>query len=182
MAKIGYARVSTTEQNLEIQQSALVKAGCEEIYYEKLSGLDDKRPELQKCLDYLRKGDVLVITKLDRLARSVLHLCEIQKQLEKNHIDFIVLDQNIDTSTPTGKLMFNVLASVAEFETAIRAERCALGVAKARLAGKYEKQKAITDEQLLTMRAERESGVLVKDLMVKYNISKATFYRHLNAK
>ena len=128
---VGYARASSTGHNLVVQLEKLKQYGCKQIFREKMSGTTDKRPELQECLRYLRGGDTLVITKLDRLARSTLHLTQIADDLEKKRIHLVVTDQAIDTTTPTGKLFFNMLPSMAEFETAIRAERQAEGIAKA---------------------------------------------------
>ena len=128
MAKIGYARVSSTGQSLEIQLSKLTAYGCTEpdgqIFQEKKSGTNtNNRPQLQECLRHVRKGDTLVITKLDRLARSTLDLTQIAEDLKTRGVELVVIDQNIDTSTPTGKLLFNMLASIAEFENDIRRER-----------------------------------------------------------
>ena len=107
MAIVGYARVSTQEQSLDIQLDKLTKYGCDKIFQEKISGVDQNRPELIKCRSYLRDGDTFVITKIDRLARSTADLGNIVEELKNNNIDFVVLDQNIDTSNPTGKLTFH---------------------------------------------------------------------------
>ena len=128
---VGYARVSSSGQSLDVQIDKLTQFGCQKIYKEKLTGMDQNRPALLQCLDYVREGDTLVITKLDRMARSALHLGQIAEKLETKKVNFIVLDQNIDTSTPHGKLMFNMLASFAEFENGIRKERQAEGIKKA---------------------------------------------------
>ncbi|MCF6766769.1 recombinase family protein [Thiotrichales bacterium 19S11-10] len=97
---VGYARVSSSGQNLDVQLEKLKKYGCDEIYQEKISGVNQNRPELIKCLDYVRKGDTLVITKLDRMARSALHLGQIVEKLKKKNVNFVVIDQHIDTSSP----------------------------------------------------------------------------------
>lgn len=122
MSRIGYARVSSTGQSLEVQQAKLNKAQCDRIYQEKRSGRTAERPEFQACMNYLREGDTLVITRLDRLARSVVHLAQLAERFQEEGIDLIVLDQNIDTGTSTGRLMFNMLASIAEFENDLRTE------------------------------------------------------------
>ena len=127
MAIVGYARVSTQEQSLDIQLDKLTKYGCDKIFQEKISGVDQNRPELIKCRSYLRDGDTFVITKIDRLARSTIDLGNIVEELKNNNIDFVVLDQNIDTSNPTGKLTFQIIGAVAEFENEIRKERQARG-------------------------------------------------------
>lgn len=180
MSNIGYARVSSTGQSLEVQLSKL--QDCDEIFKEKKSGTTDNRTELKHCLKYLRKGDSLTITKLDRLARSTLHLTKIAHDLEKRGIDLVVLDQDIDTSTATGKLLFNMLASISEFETALRKERQTDGIAKALENGvKFGAKSKLNDEQVMIMKSKREAGVLIKDLMLEYGISKASVYRLLQA-
>lgn len=176
---VGYARVSTVGQSLEVQLDKL-QPHCDRIYKEKRSGMDGKRPELAKCLEYLREGDTLVITKLDRLARSTLHLGQIVKDLDDKDINFRVLDQAIDTATPQGKLMFHVLAAVAEFEHGIRAERQAEGIQKAKESGtQFGRKSTITDQQRADIRAKRTSGVLIKDLKRQYGLSKSSIYRIL---
>ena len=180
MAKVGYARVSTAGQSLGVQLDTLKTYGCEKIYQEKRSGTTANRPELNSILDYVRDGDSLVITKLDRLARSTLHLTQIADQLKQKGVELVVTDQNIDTSTPTGKLLFNMLASIAEFETEIRKERQLEGIAKAKAAGVCFGAKAkLSGQQLEKMRQKRSEGVLIKDLMVEYSLSKASVYRLL---
>jgi len=185
MAKIGYARVSSTGQSLEIQLSKLTAYGCTEpdgeIFQEKKSGTNtDNRPEWQSCLRHLRKGDTLVITKLDRLARSTFHLTQIAKELETKGVELVVLDQNIDTSTNEGRLLFNMLASIAEFENDIRRQRQTDGVAKARDNGvKFGAKAKLSDQQLSEMKQKRADGVLIKDIMSDYGLSKASVYRLL---
>ena len=179
MTDIGYARVSSTGQNLEVQWDKL--SGCSRVFEEKASGTTANRPVLEECLRYLREGDSLVITKLDRLARSTLHLTQIAHDLEGRGIDLKVLDQAIDTSTPTGKLLFNVLASISEFETAIRGERQAEGIKKALSKGvKFGAKAKLSEEQVNELRRRRESGEKVRDLMGDFGVSKATFYRLLS--
>src|SRR5436190_1472288 len=123
MAKelVGYARVSSSGQSLEIQLDKLKT--CEKIFQEKASGLDGKRTQLQACIEYVRAGDILVVSRLDRLARSTLHLCQIANDLERKGVNLKVIDQNIDISDATGRLLFNMLGAIAQFETEIRSER-----------------------------------------------------------
>ena len=121
MALVGYARVSSVGQTLAVQLDKLQQ--CDKIFQEKVTGVTDKRPQLQACLEYVRQGDTLVVTKLDRLARSTLHLCQIAEELERKQVALQVLDQNIDTNSATGRLLFNMLGAIAQFETEIRAER-----------------------------------------------------------
>ncbi|MGZ8957948.1 MAG: recombinase family protein [Methylosarcina sp.] len=185
MAKIGYARVSSTGQSLDVQLGKLTAYGCtepdSEIFQEKKSGTNtDNRPQLQACLRHLRKGDTLVITKLDRLARSTLHLTQIAEDLRIKGVELVVLDQNIDTSTPTGKLLFNMLGSIAEFENDIRRERQIDGIAKAKDKGvKFGAKAKLSNQQLSEMKRKRSEGVLIKDIMAEYDLSKASVYRLL---
>ena len=180
MANVGYARVSTIGQSLDVQLSKLTKFGCDEIFKDKHTGTTADRPELKECRKYVRKGDSLVITKLDRLARSTFHLTQIAEELKQKDVDLIVLDQNIDTSTPTGKLLFNVLASIAEFETEIRKERQMEGIAKAKEKGvQFGRKAKLQQDEINEMKRERDLGVKVADLMSKYSLSKASVYRML---
>ena len=181
MAHIGYARVSSHGQSLEIQLDKLKAAGCTEIFQEKRSGLNDKRPKLLECLRYVRKGDVLVITKLDRLARSTLDLHKIVQELDAKKVGFQVLDQPIDTTSKEGRLMFSIIASIAQFETELRAERQTEGIEKAKQNGvKFGRQPSLSPEQITELKTKRESGLMIKDLMAEYGLSKATIYRLLN--
>ncbi len=180
MANVGYARVSTIGQSLDVQLSKLTKFGCDEIFKDKHTGTTADRPKLKECRKYVRKGDSLVITKLDRLARSTFHLTQIAEELKQKDVDLIVLDQNIDTSTPTGKLLFNVLASIAEFETEIRKERQMEGIAKAKEKGvQFGRKAKLQQDEINEMKRERDHGVKVADLMSKYSLSKASVYRML---
>jgi DNA invertase Pin-like site-specific DNA recombinase len=181
MSIIGYARVSSTGQSLDVQLEKLSGYGCSKIFQEKKSGADDNRLQLKACLEYLREGDKLVITKLDRMARSTNHLTSIAADLQKRGIELIVLDQSIDTSTPTGKLLFNVLASIAEFENGIRKERQTDGISKALEKGvKFGPKAKLTDDKIAELKAKRESGIMIKDLMKEYGLSKASIYRLLS--
>ncbi len=181
MAIVGYARVSSIGQSLEVQIEKLKSNHCEKIYQEKKSGTNANRAELKKCLDYVREGDVLVITKLDRLARSTVDLHNILQQLNEKGVGFRVLDQSIDTTSPTGKLLFGILASIAEFETELRKERQMEGISKAKNNGVVFGRKAkLSDSQIEEMRQKRTNGVLIKDLMTAYSLSKASVYRLLS--
>ena len=136
MTIVAYARVSTIDQNPELQFDAIRKAGAEKIFTDNASGSDRNRPELSKCLAFLRKGDVLLFWKLDRLARSTVHLGQIAETCRERGIDLRCLTQPIDTTTPTGKLMFSILACFAEFERDIIVERTLAGLAAARARGR----------------------------------------------
>lgn len=179
---IGYARVSTQSQNLDNQEAKLTELGCQRIFAEKYSGATTERSALNTALDYVREGDALVVTKLDRLARSAVDLGNIASQLESKNVDLMVLDQNIDTTTPTGKLMFNMIGAFAEFERGLINERCREGISKAKLRGvKFGRPTKLTKTQLKTLKEEFESGELGKsELASKYGISRGSVYRLCN--
>lgn len=182
MAKIGYARVSSVGQSLEIQLEKLKAAGCVRNYHEKLSGTKKSRPEYKACMQYLREGDTLVITRLDRLARSVHELVNISKRFEVEGIHLQVLDQHIDTSTSTGKLTFTLLAAIAEFETQLRAERQKEGIDKAKCNHVKFGRPRLSDyakEELI--RQERSQGKTIGELVKAHNLGRTTIYRILNA-
>ena len=178
MAVVGYARVSSVGQSLEVQHEKLVSYGVDKLFAEKLSGTTAARSELKSCLEYVREGDVLVITKLDRLARSTLHLHKIVNDLNDRGVGFKVLDQSIDTTTKEGRLLFSILASLAEFETELRAERTNEGRIAAMERGvKFGAKPKLTENQIVEMKQKRSQGVLIKDLMSEYKLSKASVYR-----
>lgn len=133
--KTGYARVSTGDQNLELQRNALRQAGCDRVYEEKISGVCGNRPALRAATRRLRRGDTLIVWKLDRLGRSLQDLVAILAALERRGISFYSVSDNIDTATPTGKLLFHVTGAMAEFERSLISERTKAGMAAARRAG-----------------------------------------------
>jgi DNA invertase Pin-like site-specific DNA recombinase len=153
---------------------------CDKIFQEKKSGASDKRPRLKACLEYVREGDSLVVTRLDRLARSTLHLCKIADELQLKQVNLLVLDQNIDTSDATGRLLFNMLGAIGQFETEIRAERQMDGIKKAKQKGvKFGRRKSLNQKQVSELRKRRQNGDLIKDLMKDYDLSKSSVYRYL---
>ena len=161
MAIIGYARVSSVGQSLDVQLDKLKY--CDKIYQEKKSGTGGRNPRLAACLEYVREGDVLVVTRLDRLARSTLHLCQIAAELERKQVNLQVLDQSINTSDATGRLLFNMLGAIAQFETEIRAERQMDGIQKAKDRGvRFGRKKQLTEQQAAELRRRREQGDLSK--------------------
>jgi len=181
MIRVGYARVSSVGQSLDVQVDKLTAAGCDPIFEEKASGTRQDRPVLRECLRYLRKGETLVVTRLDRLARSLAHLSALDTQLQAPEVTLQVLDQAIDTTTPHGKMLFGMLAVFAEFENDLRKERQMDGIRKAQARGVYIGGKpALTPEQVLALRAQRAAGALIKDLMRQYGLSKASVYRYLD--
>jgi DNA invertase Pin-like site-specific DNA recombinase len=141
MAVVGYARVSTEEQELTAQLEQLQAIGVDKLYQEKASGVKVDRPQLQAMLDFVREGDTVVVCKLDRIARSTKHLLNIVDELEKKRVGFRVLNINLDTSTPTGKLMLSMLAAIGQFEREMMLERQAEGIRIAKEEGVYTGRK-----------------------------------------
>jgi DNA invertase Pin-like site-specific DNA recombinase len=178
MIYVGYARVSSVGQSLEVQLEKL--KDCKKIFQEKRSGTTDHRPRLKDCLEYVRENDTLVVTRLDRLARSTLHLCQIANELERKKVNLHVIDQNIDTSDATGRLLFNMLGAISQFETEIRAERQMDGIIKAKKNGvRFGPRRKLTFKQVKELKKKRSQGVLIKALMQEYSISKVSVYRYL---
>lgn len=178
MARVGYARVSSVGQSLDVQLDKL--KDCRKIFQEKKSGTSNKRSQLEACLEYVREDDTLVVTRLDRLARSTLHLCQIADELKRKGVELQVLDQNINTADATGRLLFNMLGAIAQFETEIRSERQMDGIKKAKEKGvRFGAQPKLTAEQIVTLKEKRTAGVLIKTLMQDYKLSKASVYRYL---
>lgn len=179
---VGYARVSSAGQSLDVQHDKLKAFGCNRIFSEKRSGRQaDSRPELQACLQFLRDGDTLVISRLDRMARSILDLSKIADLLKKKGVALKVLDQSIDTSTSEGMLMFSLLGAFAQFENDIRAERQTDGIAKAKEKGvAFGRKRALTPEQCKRIRTLREEERFsVPQLAERFNVGPATIYRAL---
>lgn len=182
--KFGYARVSTHEQILDLQIDALKAAGCERIYQEKASGSKAERPELMRMLDQLRTGDTVIIWKLDRLGRSLAHLIKLVSDLEEQGVGLLSLNDPIDTTTPQGRLVFRIFASLAEFERDVIRERTMAGVASARRRGrllgrpkgltKNAEQKARLAESLY-----KDENFSVEQIARELRISKTTLYKYL---
>lgn len=179
MARIGYARVSSVGQRLEVQLDKL--RHCDKLFQETHSGTAGTRPSLEACLDYVREGDTLVVTRLDRLARSTRHLCQIAAELHRKQVHLQVLDQHLDTGDATGRLLFHMLGAIAQFETELRAERQMDGIRKAKAQGvRFGRTRLLNTEQIGELRQRRQQGVLIKTLMHDYRLSKASVYRYLN--
>jgi DNA invertase Pin-like site-specific DNA recombinase len=181
---IGYARVSTQDQNLDLQLDALDKAGCERVFTDTASGAKAARPGLDDALSHARGGDTLVVWKLDRLGRSLRHLIDTIQALSDRGIGFKSLQESIDTTTSGGKLIFHVFGALAEFERDIIRERTNAGLKAARARGrKGGRPRALTDKQ------EQQAKVLVKDTSLSIGeicktlrISRSTFYRYVSGK
>ena len=179
---IGYARVSTLDQNLTLQKDALKKAGCERVYEDLVSGTKSNRPGLDRALEMLREGDTLVVWKLDRLGRSVKHLITLISDLNSRGIHFKSLTDSIDTNTPSGRFFFHVMASLAEMERELIAERTKAGLEAARKLGrKGGRKRVMTDSKLIAAKKLLDSGVLPKDVANNLGVSIATLYRWIPA-
>ncbi|WP_018624228.1 recombinase family protein [Kangiella aquimarina] len=178
--KIGYSRVSTQGQDLKTQINKLTDYGCNKVFSEKISGKStEQRKELQKALEFVREGDSLVVTRLDRLARSVVDLGQIAELLQSKGVNLVVTDQSIDTTSASGKLMFYMISAFAEFERDLINERCAEGREKALANGvKFGRKSKLTPKQVDTLKSEFSSWEGSKtDLAEKYGISRASLYR-----
>ncbi|PYB70729.1 recombinase family protein [Rhizobium wuzhouense] len=178
---VGYARTSTLEQiaGLESQVRDLTAAGCTKIFQEQVSSVDTKRPELERVLDYVREGDTLVVTKLDRLARSMANLMEIMGKLRSKGVELKILALNLDTSTPTGKLMLNMLGSIAEFERELMLERQREGIAKAKADGKYRGRAPTARNKADKVREMRSQGKTVEAIIEELGVSRSSVFRAL---
>jgi len=178
---VGYARVSTQDQNPALQLDALKAAGCEKVFTEKASGAQRGRPELAAALSYMRSGDSLVVWKLDRLARSLPQLIETVATLEDQGIGFHSLTEAIDTTTAGGKLVFHIFGALAEFERSVIRERTRAGLAVARDRGrKGGRPSALTAADLAAAKALlRDPAITVDEVATRLKVSPATLYRHL---
>jgi DNA invertase Pin-like site-specific DNA recombinase len=179
---IGYARTSTFDQTagLEAQKSALAAAGVEKTFEETVSSVDkDARKQLTTAMDFAREGDVFVVTKLDRLARSMAHLLQIVETLEGKGVTLRILDQNIDTGTPSGRLMLNLLGSIAQFEREVMLERQREGIAKAKAEGRYKGRKPTARSQGEEVRRLVAEGVPPTEVAKRLGIGRSSVYRAL---
>jgi DNA invertase Pin-like site-specific DNA recombinase len=179
--KIGYARVSTSEQHLDVQLAELKKAGCEKIYKEKMSGTHQNRPELQRMIDQLRKGDQVIVWKLDRLARSTRDLLDICDRIGAAKASFRSLSETwADTTTPGGKMILTVFAGIAEFERDLIVERTASGRTAAQKRGvKFGRPGKLSPSQLEAIRSLLAQGKSVKDVAEAFKTHPSTIYRNL---
>ncbi len=182
MALMGYARVSTAEQNTALQTDALRKAGCERIFEDMASGAKADRPGLADALAYLRDGDVLAVWRLDRLGRSMPHLIETVGRLEARGVGFRSLTENIDTTTPVGRLIFHVFGALGQFERDLIRERTKAGLSAAAARGRKGGRKpVVTDDKLQRAREHIASGLNVREAAARLKISKTALYTALQA-
>lgn len=181
--KFGYARVSTQDQNLAVQINELRKFGCKEIFKEKRSAIKE-RPQLEAMLEKLREGDAVVVWKLDRLGRSLRHLVELVSYFKDKTVEFISINDNIDTTTIQGRLIFNIFSSFAEFERELISERTKKGLEAARAKGHFAGRKpGLTNEAKKTARAalllSRNDTFSVTEVIKQLSIARATYYRYV---
>jgi DNA invertase Pin-like site-specific DNA recombinase len=184
--KIGYGRVSTRDQNPDAQHDALAAAGCDPVFVDKASGKLASRPELDKALMVARGGDQLVVTKLDRLGRSLEHLISLSRGLHEHGVGLVVLDQGIDTSTAVGRMFFQILGAIAEFEHALMSERTIDGLAAARARGRTggrspssPRQARIAQEMYDETGPDGKRRYTVAQIAAEFGVTRPTIYRHL---
>jgi DNA invertase Pin-like site-specific DNA recombinase len=179
---IGYARVSTNDQNLNLQKEALLKVGCEKIYEDKISGTTKQRPGLDKALDVLRAGDTLIVWKLDRLGRSIKNLISLISDLNSKDIHFKSITDSIDTSTPSGRFFFHIMASLAQMERELIAERTKAGLNAAKKLGRIGgRKRKMTKSKIIAAKKLLDSGIAPKDVAQNLGVSLATLYRWIPA-
>ena len=179
--RIGYARVSTGEQKMDLQLDALEDAGCERIYKETTSGAAKSRPELERCLEELREGDTLVVWRLDRFGRSLKDLVSKMETLEERGVDFVSLTEGIDTTTAQGRLTFHIFGALAEFERELGRERTMAGLKAARERGRIGgRPRALDEEDIPQVQSLMQNeDVSTKQICDRFEISKATLYRYV---
>lgn len=180
--KVGYGRTSTLDQQagLDAQLRDLMATGCEKIFAEQVSAVG-KRPQLDAALEFIREGDTLIVTKLDRLARSVQHLLEIAERVKAKGADLSILNLGADTSTATGRLMFTVIGAVGAFERELMLERQREGVARAKAQGKYKGRKPTARAKAAEVKALKADGIRPVDIARRLGIGRASVYRVLAA-
>jgi len=178
---VGYARVSTELQNLDLQTDALTRAGCTKIFTDKSTGANFDRPGLDELMSFLREGDVLIVWRLDRLGRSLKHLIETIQELENNKIGFRCLQESIDTTTATGRLLFTIIGALAEFELNLIRERTKAGLAAARERGVIGGRRPMLDNnKVKALKQLHSSGEYTIDKLCKmFNCSRTTIYKYI---
>jgi DNA invertase Pin-like site-specific DNA recombinase len=179
--RIGYARVSTSEQNASLQHDALKGAGCIKVFTDKASGSLDRRPQLDRLLDQLRQGDTVVVWRLDRLGRSLKHLIQIVEDLAETGVGFKSLTEGMDTTTSGGKLVFSIFGALAEFERSLIRERTMAGLAAARSRGRVGGRPPVMtpDKIKVARQLYRARELTVEEIAKTVGVSRKTVYRHL---
>jgi DNA invertase Pin-like site-specific DNA recombinase len=177
--RIGYARVSTDDQTLDLQKDALKRAKCREVYEERASGKNTERPQLEGCLKSLREGDTLVVWRLDRLGRNLADLVRLIAELEQRKINFESLTEKIETESPTGRLVFHIFAALAEFERNLIRERTVAGLTSARARGrKGGRPPKLSAKEIKTIRALlKTADIPVAEIAARFGIARSTLYR-----
>lgn len=182
MALIGYARVSTTEQNLALQRNALAKASCERIYEDQASGVKAERPGLAEALGHVRRSDTLVVWKLDRLGRSMAHLIETVRKLETKGVGFRSLTEGVDTTTPGGTLVLHIFGALAQFERDLIRERTTAGLRAAEARGrKGGRRPVVTLDKLARAKAHLAAGLTVREAAARVKVSKTALYKAISS-
>ena len=183
MPAIGYARVSTGDQDVALQLDALQKAGCDQIFQDQASGAKTDRPGLAEALAHVRKGDILVVWKLDRLGRSLPHLIETVTELERRKVGLRSLTESIDTTTPGGRLIFHVFGALGQFERDLIRERTRAGLTAAAARGRKGGRKpVVTDDKLSRAKSLMEQGLNVSEAAARLKIGKSALYEALAAR
>jgi DNA invertase Pin-like site-specific DNA recombinase len=178
---IGYARVSTIDQNLDLQIDALKKYGCERIYEEKITGTKKDRPKLAEMMTILRPGDKIIIYKLDRISRSTKHLIDLSEFFEIKGVEFVSIQDSIDTSTPMGRFFFRILASIAELERDIISDRTKDGLTSARARGRVGGRPKVQGKKLdIALKMYKSKQYSIREIVEATGISQATLYRNLS--
>ena len=179
---IGYARVSTRDQRMDGQLDALTQAGCDRVFQEVASGARSDRPVLADAIGYARPGDILVCTKLDRVARSLVHLTSIMADLEEREIGFRSLSEQMDTTSPGGKLVFHIFGAIAQFEKDLIQERTRAGLEAARRRGRVGgRPRSMTDQKLKSAKKLLAAGTPAREVAESIGVSVPTLYRHCPA-
>lgn len=181
---VGYCRVSTDDQTLNLQKDALKKAGCEKIFEDKMSGTKSDRPGLEEALNYVREGDVLTVWRLDRLGRDLKHLIEVVEDLQQQKVGFKSLQEQIDTTSSSGKLVFHIFCALAEFERNLIRERTNAGLAAARARGRLGgRPQKLTDKQIAIGKSlAADLNRSVTEICEILKISRPTFYRYIHTR
>jgi DNA invertase Pin-like site-specific DNA recombinase len=177
---VGYARVSTDDQDCAVQLATLKRLGCKKIYADKLSGRQRDRAQLAACLDYLREGDVLAITRVDRLGRSLADLIKIADELRQRDVSLYLAQQNIDTATPMGQMFYAMLGVFAEFEYHLKRERQVEGIARAKAAGRYKGRKPLGAAKIAEICRLKAEGLRPTEIARQLKIGRTSVYKYLD--